>query len=113
MNPQNDWWKYTIDLLWTAQKRRPASFYLILAMIALLLIGAPLFQRADDAKSLAFVTTIYLTFFLVIIFRAGVDMLEIYKSNIREHNRLFHDTFEHDGLARRLGEQVQKNQSQS
>ena len=108
-----DWWKYTLKLLWQAQKQRPVSFYLIIAMIVLLLLGAPLFHWADDARSLAFIMTLYLTFFLVIICRAGVDMLDIYKANIREHNRLLHDIFEKDGLARRLGEQVQKNQSQS
>ena len=113
MNSHPNWWKYTLELLWTAQKQRPTSFYLIIAMIALLLLGAPLFQWADDARSLAFIMTVYLTFFLVIICRAAVDMVDIYKANIRDHNRLFHDTFEHDGMARRLGEQVQKNQSQS
>ena len=89
---------------------RPASFYLLLAMIVMLLLGARIIQIRDDPQQFALFLSLYFVFFFVLIFRAVLDAFEIARDHFRKKEMLFSETFAADGFADRLGSSVARGE---
>ena len=87
-------------------KARPVSFYLLLAMVVMLVLGGQIVYVKDEPKKFAIFLSIYFLFFFVLIFRAVLDAFEIARDHFRKSEGLFRDTFAEDGFSERLGERV-------
>lgn len=109
---------YRIVLIRTFQelfRRLPVSFYLLLAIIVMLLLGVNGFRDLDDPRRLAFSLTVFLVFFGAVVYRAMIDGVDIARKHLREEGSLMKDVFERDDFAETLHERVkaseQKNHS--
>lgn len=89
---------------------RPPSFYLLLAMIVMLVLGARIIQVRDDPRQFALFLSLYFIFFFVLIFRAVFDAFEIARDHFRKKEGLFRETFAADGFADRLGSSVARSE---
>ena len=109
--------KSLLDHIRTVQSRRdrkrPASFYLLCAIVVVLLLGAQIVYVKDDPKHFALFLTLYFIFFFVVIFRAILDGFDIVRSHFRENEQLLSRTFVDDGFAERLGAQVAEKDGHS
>lgn len=105
------------ERLWSGMrssaKSRPVSFYLLLAMIVMLFLGARIVQVMDDPKQLVLYLSLYFFFFFVLIFRAILDAFDIARDHFRKKEGLFRETFAADGFADRLGSSVARNNEDS
>ncbi len=102
--------------LWKAlgrsTKNRPMSFYLLLAMVVMLLLGSQIFHVKDDPKQFALFLSLYFLFFFVLIFRAILDAFDIARDHFREKERLVIETFAADGFADKLGTSVARGEKE-
>lgn len=87
---------------------RPASFYLLFAIVAVLLLGGQIYFIQDDPKQFAFFLSLYFIFFFVVIFRAILDVFDIARQHIRERERVFSSTIGDPEFAEELGRSVAK-----
>ncbi len=92
-----------------SMKSRPVSFYLLLAMIVMLLLGSRIFQVMDDPRQFVLYLSLYFLFFFVLMFRAIMDAFDIARDHFRKKEKLFRETFVADGFADRLGSSVAQN----
>ena len=83
--------------------RLPVSFYLLIAMVVVLVLGAQMVLVREDPKRFAFYLTLMFIFFFVVMFRAVVDVVEITKKHFRERENLFHDTLGDADFVSELG----------
>lgn len=93
-------------------KDRPMSFYLLLAMVPMLLLGVQIFHVKDDLKQFALFLSLYFLFFFVLIFRAILDAFDIARDHFRKSERLFTETFAEDGFAEKLGKSVARREKE-
>ena len=91
-------------------KKRPISFYLLLAMVVMLLLGSQIVYVKDDPKQFAIFLSLYFLFFFVLIFRAIMDAFDIARVHFRKKERLFIETFAADGFADKLGTSVARSE---
>ncbi|MBI5095580.1 MAG: hypothetical protein HZB26_24495 [Candidatus Hydrogenedentes bacterium] len=89
-----------------ANRRRPISFYLLLAMIAALLMGAPMIWAKNDPKKFALCLSLSFLFFFVIIYRAIIDFLELVRRFFAEREQVYKNTLGAQDFAERLGQRV-------
>lgn len=87
-------------------RQRPVSFYLLFAMIAVLLLGGQVVYIKDDPRQFALFLSLYFVFFFVLIFRAILDFFDIARAHFRQSEVLLTETFAEDGFAARLGQGV-------
>ncbi len=90
-------------------RRLPISFYLILAIIVMLLLGVNGFSDLDNPRRLAFTMVLFLVFFGAIVYRALIDAIDIARKHHRERNTLISDVFERDGFAKDLHQRVSEH----
>ncbi|PCJ60064.1 MAG: hypothetical protein COA73_08520 [Candidatus Hydrogenedentota bacterium] len=93
-----------------ANKRRPASFYLLLAMVAVLPFGGQIYLIQDDPHRFALVLMLFFVFFFVVISRAIVDCFDIMRSHFRERETLMKIVFTRDDFAVDLGKRISQSQ---
>lgn len=74
----------------------PISFYLILAIIIVLLLGLKGFRDLTDPRQIAFTVTLFVLFFGAITYRALVDAFEIARKYHRERDDLMVSIFRSD-----------------
>lgn len=84
----------------------PFSFYLILAIIVVLLLGLKGFQNLSDPNHIAFTMTVFVIFFAAVVYRAIVDAVEIARKYRQEHDQLLSSVLSRDNLSEVLGQRV-------
>ena len=82
------------------------SFYLLLAMGVVVLLGGQIVYVKDDPKRFALFLALNFTFFLVVLFRAVLDFFEIMRGHFREQKELYRSTLGEPEFTKRLGERV-------
>ena len=87
-------------------RRLPVSFYLILAIIVMLVLGVPGFSDLEDPRKLAFSMVVFLVFFGAIVYRALMDAIDIARKHYRDDTTLISDVFERDGFAQHMHEKL-------
>lgn len=96
-----------------AHRRRPMSFYLLIAMVVALLLGVQVVFFQHDPKRLAFFLTLNFVFFFVVMYRAIRDCFDILRSHFREREGLFSNTIGEPTFSNELGRRVAKNEEKS
>lgn len=86
------WRDYLRQGLREAHKRRPASFYMLLAIPVVLLLGIKMADPSISAARFAFTLALVFVFLGVVIFRALKDVAEIGRNHLREHSASFRHT---------------------
>ena len=104
--PLKTLWMYFREGLRKANAARPASFYLLLAVPVVLLLGVQLLVSRDNPKHFVFYLSIFFVFFFVILLRAIQDFFDISKRHFFERERLYRQTLGDEEFASQLGEQV-------
>jgi len=89
---------------------RPVSFYLLLSMPVVLLLGVELAKAHNDPKKFFLFLALLFTFFLVVLLRAIVDFIEITRKHLAEQKKLFRATL---GETEFLETLKKKNRSES
>lgn len=90
----------------SANKRRPASVYLLFAILLVVLLGVQIVYVWDNPKQFALFLSLNFLFFFVVMFRAIVDFFEILRSHFREQENLFRNTLGEKEFVARLGKRV-------
>lgn len=90
--------------------RRPASFWLLLAILAVVVLGVQIVYARDNPKQFAFYLSLLFVFFLVVIARALWDALEIARDHFRDREAVFRSTLGDSTFVRELGERVHSKQ---
>ena len=90
-------------------RNRPASFYLIFAILAVVLLGSQVVYIKDDPKRFAFFLSLNFVFFLVVVYRALIDSVEILRGHFKERNDLYRATLGDEEFTTKLGRSVAKN----
>lgn len=100
-------WKYLREGLQRAHRRRPVSFYLLLAMPLALVAAAGLLDRTDVRQFFG-VLALLIVFFGVVMIRAVGDLFDIARAHLREERRSFRDTIGEPLFAESLGARVKQ-----
>jgi len=88
---------------------RPASFYLLLAILIVTVLGLGIIRVRDDPQQFAIYLILLFVFFFVVIARAIVDCMEIWRRSFSEHERLYKDTLGEDEFVGKLSRSVEHN----
>jgi len=100
-----------LDSLRRHVRELPISFYLMLAIVLALLLGASGFEDLENPKRMAFTLTLFTVFFAVVAYRAIVDAMGIARRFYRENNGVFHHVFSRDDFSAQLGDRVAERES--
>jgi len=92
IKPSRTLWEYVREELRRAHARRPMSFYLLLAIPVALLLGSGITSMTGNPRRFAFFLTLFFVFFLVILYRASMDFIDIARRHFSENERLFGST---------------------
>jgi len=76
----------------TAQRRRPASFYMLLAIPVVLVLALGLFQAQNDPKRFAFGLSILFIFLGVVLIRACRDIFMLMRVHLAESRQSYRET---------------------
>ncbi len=90
-------------------RRRPASAYLLVAMIIVLLLGNQIVHVRENPKLYTVVLSLMFVFFFVVILVAVIDCVEIVKRSFAEHHKLYQSTRGEKDFAAELGRRVAEN----
>jgi hypothetical protein len=89
-----------------AHKRRPTSFYLLLVMPLVLLLGVHIYRYRDNPHAFALVLTLQFVFFGIVFLRAVMDIFEIARRKLREERENYGKTLGDQAFLRELGRRV-------
>ena len=95
-------WMYFREGLARANAERPVSFYLLLAIPIVLLLGSRIVEVQNAPKQFAFYLAVFFIFFLVLVQRALIDFIEIARHHYREHKDIFRSTLGDTDFTARL-----------
>jgi len=101
-------WMHIREGLRRANARRPASFYLLLAIPVALILGAHIMEMRDRPQQFVFYLAVFFLFFFVVLHRAIVDFIEIVRKHFFDSEALFRTTLGDAEFATRLGECVEE-----
>jgi len=93
-----------------AHRRRPLSFYLLLLIPVVLLLGAHMAAYRDAPRRFWFVLTLMLVFFWLISVRALNDFFALYRQHRADKRALWMETIGDRDFAEQLGDRVRRNQ---
>lgn len=112
-DPPNSLWGHFKEGFRRQNARRPVSFYLMLAIIAVLLLGLQLAHYRDPgtAWKFALVLSAMFVFFFVVLWRASIEMVEIIRRSYREERELYTSTLGNREFAEELGKRVAEHAS--
>jgi len=103
-------WQYLREGLQRAQRRRPVSFYLLLAIPVALLAAARLLENRDAPVSFAITVGLLIGFFGLVMLRAVADMFDITREHLRSRREV--RAIVEPEFARALGEGVRRAQDE-
>lgn len=86
--------------------RRPVSFYLLLGIIIVMILGTQLVYFRNDPKQFALYLSLMFVFFFVVGFRATLDFFDITRRHLREQQALYRNTLGEEEFASELGRRV-------
>ena len=92
--------------------RRPVSFYLLVAILVMVLLGAPYFAGSESPGKFAFFLILNFIFFFVVTARAIIDFIEISKKHFSESHKLYADTLGEKEFVEKLGKNVSKHRDE-
>lgn len=99
-------------LLRRERRRRPVSFYLLLLIPLVMLLGLHLLVDRSDPKRMALGLTLFLVFFGVLMVRAVMDMFEISRRRLHDQRSAFRDTIGEAGFTEELGRRVRAERAE-
>ncbi len=102
-------WEYFGKGFIKAHKRRPLSFYLLLLIPVVLLLGVHIAEYRDAPTRFATLLTLMLVFFWLITACALSDLFGLYRKHLRERCAVYRDTIGDPEFAQRLGDRVRDN----
>jgi hypothetical protein len=103
-------WMYLREGLEAAHKRRPISFYMLLSVPVVLVLGARLFEYRQEPMRFLTVLTLLLLFFLVISAQAVRDFFTITRRHLHERHAAYLETLGDRTFINDLGRRVKKNE---
>jgi len=86
---------------------RPVSFYLLFAMLIVMVLGLGMLRVRDDPRQFGLYLILLFVFFFVVIARAIMDCMEIWRRSFAERERLFKDTLGEDEFVGKLARSVE------
>ncbi len=92
-----------------AHRRRPLSFYLLLAIPVALLLSLHMAEYRGSPHRFALILSLLLLFFAVIAALAVNDFFSLCRKHLSERRALYLDTINNKDFARELGERVRRN----
>lgn len=96
-----------------AHRRRPVSFYLMFAILAVVLLGGQVVYVREDPRRFALFLILNFVAFFVIMMRALVDFMEIVRDHFKASGDLYRETLGDPGFAQELGRRVAERQKDS
>jgi hypothetical protein len=105
-DPPSSLWGYFKEAFRRQNARRPLSFYLMLAIIVVLLLGLQMAHYRDNPRRFALVLSAMFIFFVVVVWRASVEAMEIFRQGYREERELYRSTLGNREFAEELGKRV-------
>ncbi len=93
-----------------AHQRRPISFYLMFAILAVVLLGGQIVYVREDPQRFALFLTLNFVAFFIIMMRAVVDFMEIIRDHFKASGDLYRETLGEPEFTHELGRRVAENQ---
>lgn len=90
------------------RQARPVSFYLLIAMVIVLLLGVQMADYRDDPWRFALVLSLMFVFFFVAMIRAVIDCGEIVRRHLAERRELYRTTLGDEEFMSELGRRVRQ-----
>ncbi len=103
-------WMYFRAGLAAAHRRRPVSFYMLLSVPVVLVLGARMFEYRQDPGGFRLALTLLLLFFLVISIQAVRDFFAITRKHLHERRAAYLETLGDREFIGELGQRVRKNE---
>ena len=100
------------NVLAEMNRTRPFSFYLLIAMIVVLLLGVQIVHVRDNPRQFAFFLSLLFVFFFAVMVRAIVDFVEIVRSHFSEGERIFRSTLGEEEFIAELGRRVNEKREE-
>lgn len=85
---------------------RPMSFYLLLAILVVTILGTQLVYFRNDPKEFALYLSLMFVFFFVVAFRATLDFFDITRNHLKERQALYRNTLGEQEFTAELGRRV-------
>jgi hypothetical protein len=92
-----------------AHKRRPVSFYLMFAILVVLLLGGQVVYVREDPRRFALFLVLNFVAFFAILMRALLDFIEIARNHFRASEDLYRETLGESEFTHELGRRVAEN----
>jgi uncharacterized membrane protein YesL len=99
-------WDYFRHGFVEAHKRRPQSFYLLLLVPVVLLLGIHISDYRESPLRFATLLTLMLVFFLVIAIRACNDIFLLYRRHRSDKRAIYLDTIGNRDFVEKLGKRI-------
>ncbi|MGI6461640.1 MAG: hypothetical protein ACOX5J_16375 [Candidatus Hydrogenedentales bacterium] len=110
-DPPHSLWDHFKRAFRRQNARRPVSFYLMLAILAVLLLGLQLADYRDQPRRFALVLSAMFIFFFIVLWRAAVEAMDIYRRSCREERELFRSTLGNPEFNEKLGQRIRESAS--
>lgn len=85
---------------------RPTSFFLLMAIPVVMMLGLQLAVSMGDPRRFAMVLALLFAFFGLALLHGVLDLFDILRRRLREDRDAYRDTLGEPGFARGLGERV-------
>ncbi len=105
-------WGHIRKSLREANRRRPRSFYFLLAAPIVLLGGVHMVQYRDQPLRFALILALLFVFFGVILIQAIMDLFEISRRHYAERKQSFVETLGEQDFIQELGKRVKDKTDQ-
>ncbi len=102
---------YFREALRQANAWRPVSFYFLLAIPVVMVLGAQMFRFEDNPARFALILSLIFIFFGVVLLRAVMDLFEISRRSLREHRNAWVETLGDAGFIEELGDRVRREEA--
>jgi uncharacterized membrane protein YesL len=99
-------WGYFRQGFVEAHKRRPHSFYLLLLIPVVLLLGIHMSEYRESPFRFASLLTLMLVFFLILAIRACNDLFMLYRKHRSDRRTIYLDTIGNRDFVEKLGKQM-------
>ncbi len=90
-------------------KHRPTSFYLLLAIIVVLLLGLQIAEYRENPKQSVFVLCCLFVFFFAVMVFAVLEAGQIVRGHLKEKRELWHSTLGEEEFLAELGKRVRQH----
>lgn len=108
--PPRGLWAHFKEAFIQAHRRRPLSFYLLLLIPVVLLLGAHMGAYRDAPRRLALLLSLMLVFFWVISAWALDDFIRLYRKHRADKHAVWLETIGDRDFAQELGDRVRRKQ---